>query len=536
MRRALAWLAVGIAAAGAGCYERGSSNKPAPVRDDAGAIAPAPIAPRTGAEPAGPADPAATVRVRLEADPAHLNPLLADALAIRVAMGDVYEGLLCRRDPAQPPQPCLASRVDVDGAQTTWTFSLRDDVTWHDGKPLTAADVVYTYQLLASEPRAPSVLVAEVDDLRAIERIDDHTVRMRFREFRVGRIEAFANVPVLPAHAFAGAKPSRLAQAAASRAPVGTGPMRFSEWNEGELIALERFDGYWGDASKARRVEYRIVPSRQQAVAALAAGNLDVITQMPVDEAQAAASEGGARLFAYDTPAYLAAVWNTRKPALVDAAVRRALGMLLDRRGLIDQVFKGYARPIAGPFPARGIEVPIAASFASERRRAKLLLHGAGDVTPKLTLLVPSESRTMLRIADIWAADAAPLAELTVEQAPFSEVLERARTGRFDAVLLSFTTGDEFDHFDRFHSSQIGKQNYGAISDKALDDALESIRTTPGRDARLAIERDIEARLAELAPYCFMVSDQRVGLARANVGGVRVTRDGLSAASLWVQK
>ena len=120
------------------------------------------------------------------------------------------------------------------------------------------------------------------------------------------------------------------------------------------------------------------------------------------------------------------------------------------------------------------------------------------------------------------------------QTAPFAEVLSRARAGRFDAVLLAFTTGDDFDHYPRFHSSQIGGQNYGALGDDSLDAALERVRATADRDRRRELEAAVAARIDELQPYCFLASDRRVGLARADVGGIEVTLDGLAARSLWV--
>ncbi len=529
MKRAVVWVAA-MLALGA-CFERGSSKVKA--KDDAATAAPVP--PKlvdTGGEPTGSADPNAEVVVWLEAEPAHLNPMFADALAIRIAHGDVFEGLLCRREAGKPPVACLAETVDASADGKRWTFALRKGVTWHDGAPFTAKDVVFTYGLLTGKNKAPSVFAADFDDLEQLEAVDEHTVTMVFSGFRVGREDSFANVPVLAAHAFAGVAPHKVPQAEGSRNPIGTGPFRFAGWKQG-AARLERFDGYWGEPAKVRAVIHKRIDSRTAAVEMLSAGSIDVILQLPVDEAKAASAN--ARLFTYETQAYLAAVWNVRRPALTDPEVRRALGMLLDRRGILEQVFKGYAQPIAGPFPARSIEVPISANYAAAKRKAKVLLHKAG-AKPAVKLLVPSGSRTMERIADIWASDAAGLAELTVEQAPFGEVLERARRGDFDAVLLAFTTGDDFDHYDRFHSSQIGKQNYGGLKDEALDRLLEQVRKTPDRAERRAIEGAIERRLGELQPSCFMVSDQRVGLARSRIGGVVVTRDGLSARSLWVQK
>src|SRR5687768_1530939 len=207
-----------------GCFERGGAQ---PARtDDAAPAARPPLA----AAPAAPADPDATVRVRLEAEPAHLNPLLAgDAIANRVALGDLYEGLLCADDPTGPPRPCLAETVEVDAAGTDWRIELRAGVTWHDGRPFGADDVLFTYQLLRAGA-LPSVLAADFDDLIEIAATGPRGGRMRFAGLRVGRRGALARVPILPAHRFAGLDAGGLAAAPANLSPVGTGPLRFVDW------------------------------------------------------------------------------------------------------------------------------------------------------------------------------------------------------------------------------------------------------------------------------------------------------------------
>jgi peptide/nickel transport system substrate-binding protein len=536
----------------AGCFERGTSEardqaeKPAapapgpggaePGRPEAGG----PGGTLTAPEPAGPADPDATITVHLEAEPAHLNPLLAgDAIANRLALGDVYEGLLCQPELGARPLPCLAESVEHDSAGAVWTFRLRTGVTWHDGARFGPADVVFTYGLLAPAVQGagkgqpgrapvPSWLAADFDDLAAIEVRDEHTVVMSFAGFRLGRREAFARVPILPGHVFADASRAELMTAAANRRPVGTGPLRLVSWTPGESIVMARFDRYWGRPARAARVVYRLIDSRTRALRALAAGAVDLAVQLPVDEAlEAARSEPALRVFHYDQPAYLAAVYNLRDPRLADARVRRALGMLMDRSTIAQALAAGYGRPIAGPYlwddPDRD---PAIAPLAFDRGAAAALLEqagaagaagAAGGSEGALSVLVPASSRTMARIADIWAADAKPHARLIVEPAAYADVLARLREGRFAIALMAFTTALDLDLFTRFHSGE--SENYGALSDPALDRALAAVRGEPDPRARRALQRRVQRRLDALQPYSFILSDTRVGLARAGIGG-----------------
>ncbi len=520
--------AIAVAVAGGGCFERGGGAVSGEADDDAGAAAQPAVAPAV--DPPGPADPDATVRVRLEAEPAHLNPLLAgDGLALRVAAGDIYEGLLCRPRPGAAPQPCLATSVAVEEGGARVRVTLRDGVSWHDGRPFGPADVVFTYRLLAPPARIASWLASALDDLKEVRAVGDRQVELRFAGPRPGRRELLADVPILPAHLFGGG----VAVAAANRAPVGTGPLRLAAWTPGESIELCRWDHYWGTPAGAARVIYRVVPSRSRAIAMLGAGALDVAPQLPTDEAiAAAAAQPRVIAYGYQRPAYLAAVYNLRHPPLGDVRARRALTMLLDRPTLAAR-FLGGARQVSGPFlPGAPGDDPAVTPLPFDRTRAAALLRAVTPVPPRLILLVPAGSRSMARVADVWAADARGIARLVVDTVPYAEMLARVRAGRFDAALMAFTTDRDPDLFSRFHSSEIGGENYGALSDPELDRLLEAARREPDDGARAAIQRAIGRRLHELQPYAFIAADTRAGLARDDIGGL-ARGAGLSARYLW---
>jgi ABC-type transport system substrate-binding protein len=140
----------------------------------------------------------------------------------------------------------------------------------------------------------------------------------------------------------------------------------------------------------------------------------------------------------------------------------------------------------------------------------------------RLALAVPDGSRTMGRIADIWAEDARGHAELSVVNVPYATLLERVRDGSFDVPLLSFTTGRDVDLGAAFHSGRAGGQNLSGVSHPALDRALDAARCEPDRARRDALSRDVHRLLHDLAPYAFIVSDTRVGLVRSGVGGIAV--------------
>jgi ABC-type transport system substrate-binding protein len=152
-----------------------------------------------------------------------------------------------------------------------------------------------------------------------------------------------------------------------------------------------------------------------------------------------------------------------------------------------------------------------------DRALAASLLHGA---RPQVELLVPSESRTMARIGDVWAADARGLVTIDVVAVPFAELVARLRAGTFQIALTSFTSGPELDLWPQLSSRSRDGDNYAGLADPALDELLDRVRAELDPAARATLRDAIARRIDELQPYAFIAADARVGVARRSIGGL----------------
>jgi len=515
----------------AGCFERGSAprHRDAAVARDAGVGIDAPL---MRAEPTGPRDPDATITIALEAEPASLDPLLgADHVTQRVVMGDVYEALL-RPGAALADRPVagLAASWTLHDGGREWRIVLRD-ARWHDGHALTSRDVQATFEAVRAQG---SWLAGDLADLEAVELVAAREVRLRWRTVRVDRDTVLARIPILPATALADVdltKPGALAASALARAPIGTGPLRVTEWRAGDRIELARWDGYHGAPAGAARVIYRVVADRAEALRLLEAGDVDVAVQVPVDEAtRFAAAHPAIGRFGYRLPAYVAAVLNTRRRGLATPEARRALTALLDRDG-VARLLGSHA--ITGPFPDSdpGFDRTIA-PIPFDRALAQRLLAGA---RPTLEILVPQGSTSMARVADIWASDARGVIALSVLQVPYAELLTRMSRGDFDIALTSMTTGPELDLSARLSSTAPPEDAWCGLSDPELDRLLAAVTAEPSADVRAELRRALHRRIADLAPLVFISADIRQGLARASIGGIASAPEGTppAASALW---
>lgn len=474
----------------------------------------------------GTADPTATITLALEAEPISLDPFAAaDAAAARV-LGDIYEGLLCAQ-PGQAPTACLAERWNVSADGLTWHFWLRPGVTFHDGARLTAADVLASFRAPGRGATATGPLAAVLDDLASITSPRASEVVLRFTGTRGTRAYDLSLIPIAPA--------ARIRSSDLASHPLGTGPLAFSSWKRGESIELTRHPAYWGEPARAAVIRHRITADRAEAIRLLAAGTIDVVLQVPIPDALAATASAPSLVrFRYEQPAFLAAIYNARRPSLARPETRRALTALLDRPGIARTILGG-ARVPSGPWAPASREADAQVSpIPFDRALAARLL---GTSRPSLQLLVPQGSPTSARIADIWASDARGLSTLTVIPIPFSDLLARLSSGDFDIAITSLSGGPDVDLWSRLSSHAPPSEAWTGLSDPTLDTLLETHRTEPNPDIRPLHARAVHRHLADLAPMAFIAIDTRAGLARPHLGGL-LTRHALipRPRALWRSK
>lgn len=479
------------------------------------------------------APPPREARLHLETEPPHLNPLLGGDLGVlQVALGDVYEPLFrVGDDGAIEPVLAASATRSTDGRELA--LRLREGVSWHDGAPLTMADVVFTLNLL-TKGGVVSPLAADVDDLEAMLPDGEVGLTLRFRAYRPGRERSLALIPVLPEHLLRGA--TDVFAHPLSRSPIGTGPFRFEAWTEGRQIRLARNPSYWGAAPAIDRVTYRIVPDRTQALAQLRRGELDLVASATPALVAAARADPGLRLLPYPFPYYRAVRWNCRSGPLADARVRRALTMLLDRETLRRELFAGDARLASGPWePDDPAYDPTVAPWPYDPDAARALLAEAGVKNLSVRLLLPAGSASLERIGTIWQEDARR-AGVALELVLDGDALGRARRGDFDGFGYGWTLEREQDQFHQFHSSQVDAGNLGACVDAETDRLLDEIRRTPDDRARRALEHALHRRLHELEPLTVISIDVRQAIASARLLHVTMGPYGVPARSLKVAR
>lgn len=420
------------------------------------------------------------------ADPQTFNPIIASDAASRAAVGDVFDPLV-RLDPRSGEiEPALAARWSLDRQGTTLTMWLRPEARWHDGQPVTARDVAFTFAAIR-DPAVPSPLDAALTvggkpiEVRVI---DDHTVRFSLAQPFAPLLSSLV-VPIVPEHVLGPAlRDGTFAQqwrtGVTSQAVVGNGPYRLERYEPGRLIHLVRNDDYWRRDEQGAALPYlaeqtiRIVSDQAAATRAFLADEIDVHTPAPDEVRDLLTAQANGQFSVHELgvdPGMLFVAFN-RNPAhyrqngsanprltwFTDPLFLRALAHGVDKRAMIDEALDGFGVPavsFVSPANTRFAN-PHLVDYAYDLTRAAALLDEGGYVDRdgdgaredregqpiEFTLSTIAGNPVREQIAAILQRDWQEHLHLQVHVEPLvlDRVIERLQSSfDWDAMLIGFT-------------------------------------------------------------------------------------------------
>src|ERR1041385_3315108 len=360
-------------------------------------------------------------------------------------------------------QPQLAQRWEWD-TPTTLVFHLDPRARWQDGQTVTAADVAFTYDAY-TDTLVNSSFRSSLRQIAAVTTRDSLTVVFLFRQrYPEMFYDAVYHLRILPAHLLREVPRDQWRSAAFGRAPVGDGPYRFVAWKAGESIELTADSTFFLGRPHLRRVIWRFTPDQQGAVTQLITGDADAVEVLVTpDNVQRAREDTALATYPYKGSAYgyvgfnLAAPGDSTKPHPLfgDRDLRRALVMATDRERVLRNVFGDLAKVPPGPLSqVWWIWDPEIRELPYDSGQAARLLTRTGWIDADgdgirdrdghplaFRLLVPTTSamrRAYARLLQEQFRTAG--VDVQLDEVDFSLYNERARAGRFDALLNVWNT------------------------------------------------------------------------------------------------
>ncbi len=325
---------------------------------------------------------ATTLVAAISGDPGQLNPAITTNGGVHTAAALLFDGLVALDDSLRPV-PALARRWEIEQGGARYRFHLRRGVRWHDGKPLLASDVKFTFEhlLLRYHARTRASMSAA---LASVDAPDDSTVVFTFRRPYAPLLQQLdvGEAPILPAHVYAVGDPLRNP---ANLAPVGTGPYRFVSYAPQSEIRYAANRDYFGGAPALATVVLRIIPNGETQVAALEAGEVDWLFGVPGPARRRLNADSRVRvthsvLSLGGSNCIITLGFNLDRPAFRDLRLRKAIAHAVNRPQFVERVLFGNGRAADAPISsgiafahARGLG--IAAYDTTESAR---LLHEAG--------------------------------------------------------------------------------------------------------------------------------------------------------------
>jgi len=471
-------------------------------------------------------EPAAGGRLRMLRPPAVRDDFSPVSFGQDFQVAVSYLDPLLRPDPSTlEPTPWLAERWDWDDGGRTITYRLRPDVRWHDGTPLTAADVRFSFTLYRDDRL--SAVRNFFAGMAEIEAPDDLTLRVTLAEpdgswlFNASTQLVFQRAQYLDHWtALPIGERSLAGYDWAANRPIGTGPWLLVDWDE-DGVEFERNEAYWAGPPHFERFSIGWVETAADRLVAWEAGETDVV--WPVRAAQVdRIEERRGRLYAADAASVMFAAFNFDNPEravpdlFADVTVRRALSLAVDRERYAAEVFGGFvdataAGTVAQPWAHdERLEAP-----KRDRRQAERLLTEAGwedrdgngtrqnaaGVPLSLTAIFQADGRPELgRVLASVADDLAAVGvDLTVEPLPEAEFRERwLETRAYDLIAYAYDLYPGFTDFDlygsawdiRFNPQGWNPGGYGnAAVDAAIADFLVAVAIDAQREALVRLQR-----------------------------------------------
>ncbi len=497
----------------------------------AGAAAAAGLLARLGISPldatfAGAAESGGTFTYAIAGDPgSNVNPVTTNDRYGLMTLKLLFNQLFTYR--ADGITWYLADGYDESDDHKEFTFHLHEGVTWSDGEPFTADDVVFTYQTIQSIPTADaySSLNYGDDGKVEVEAIDDLTVKFTFPFVNAAALEKLQGpdgVWIFPRHVYEGV--TDFENNDVNARPVGTGPYTLADYQAGSYVQFAANKDYFKGAPQTDGIVFQIVTNENTGMQAIQTGQVDAWIGTAAQIQQMDIQGNGLTVTPYSENRVAYLTFNAQR--VTDQRVRQALWYALDKKAIADAAALSdeyYELEYTFlPTTSEFYNPDAVQKYERDVQKATQLLADAGQTSPTFRVAYTgsdSLQTNALIVAQEQAAEAGITLELVgLESAALSQA-QRDASSDYDITFGGYIMGIDPDSYaDEFTSGS--PSNYGHLDDPELDDLFTQGRQETDHDKRVEIYDKVQARVQDNAAFYPLYSNKRLLVTTARVSGI----------------
>lgn len=458
-----------------------------------------------------------TVTMALDLPPTNLDPRIGiDATSERLSQ--LLFSSLVRRNERAEIEPDLAERWEIPDP-LTYIFHLRGDAKFHDGRPVTARDVVYTFRTLSDG----SIRTSKAGTYRLVQSVeapDSRTVVFKLKE-------PFAPFLWNLSRGAIGVIPEG-SGADFERKPIGSGPFKFVRYVQDAEVVIERNDHYYGPKPSVSQVRFKIIPEAIVRALELRKGTVDgAINALTPDIVEALRDDPELQVTTANGTNYQYLAFNLQDPVFRDVRVRQAIAHALDLEKIIKYVWRGQVRPATGVIPPNNWAYePNVRRYAYDPERARQLLKEAGQPNLSFTFRCSTDDVARMLAAVLQQQLREVGIRMDIRSNEFATFFADVQKGNFQAYSLRWIGGNnDPDVFNLiFHSTMTPPNgaNRGRYSNPEMDRLIDIGRREFDARKRREAYQKIQRIVAEDLPYVSLWYMDNVAVFNKRIQGVRL--------------
>ncbi len=442
-----------------------------------------------------------------------LDPHQTVAAGTREVLFNIFEGLVKPNSDGEMI-PAVAEKYELSEDGTTYTFTLRDGVKFHNGQTVTAEDVVYSINRCAAVPEGQEKpLVAAFSAVRSVEALDEKTVAVTIAQRDLEFI-SYMTAAIIPAD-----------YADQATAPVGTGPFRFVSRTPQENFIMERFEDYWGTPAWLDKVTYKICENADALVMNLNGSSIDLCAHLT--SAQAAQLNSNFKVLEGTMNLVQAIYLNNQAKPFDNQLVRQALCYAIDRQGIMDMVADGHGTAVGSSiYPAftKYFLPELVDKYPHSVEKAKELLAQAGYPNGfDMTISVPNNYQPHMDTAEVVAEQLREAGiRVTIQPVEWSTWLDTIYNGRqFQATVVGVDAANMTARamLERFTSDYA--KNFINYSSPAYDALFQQAISATDEAAQTDLYKQMETMLADTAANVYIQDLSDLVAMRQDLGGLK---------------